>query len=321
MKKLFITALCLISNACFAYIGSIDKREYVDWSSPVYNKIVAFFTSGGGQCTAQYVAPDIILTARHCVTNESTFDNFEKIGNKYEILTHDGRRTQVTLEGYGQSTFKFSSRPKEDWALLRVTDPSFYSTEFFDVAKKTIPTKVENTGFGFLRILSDTEIQEIKKLYTESCRESVIESMSNLPDNPFLKEYMIAQGTQYCDFNDTMERTKAKMAAAGIPDLNDIERQITINNNPTNIYRLKSHKDCDILSTKTNYENEFASNCQTIPGNSGGAYFADNTLYGIVSNGENTWDDKDTDNKFGCRTEVFIKELKKLKKHSQNNSN
>ena len=79
---------------------TIDKRQYVDWNSYPYNQIVAFqheLPTGGyvQDCTAQYVAKDIILTARHCITKQLGHDNWAE-KNKQE---YTNRITQITING------------------------------------------------------------------------------------------------------------------------------------------------------------------------------------------------------------------------------
>ena len=69
-----------------AYIGSYDEREYVDWSAAPYNKIVLIkgntFSADwvSVTCAGQYVAPDIILTARHCLIYSTGYDGNQMVG-------------------------------------------------------------------------------------------------------------------------------------------------------------------------------------------------------------------------------------------------
>lgn len=81
----------------FAGIGDKDAREYVDWAQPPYNRVVYLRVDKDTSCTAQYVAPDIIATARHCVVESDEFDNNASLGNEYEIQLYDGRTRKSRL--------------------------------------------------------------------------------------------------------------------------------------------------------------------------------------------------------------------------------
>ena len=156
-----------------AYIGSYDEREYVGWAAAPYNKIVLIkgntFSADwvSVTCAGQYVAPDIILTARHCLIYSTGYDGNQMVGEKIPIETYDGRETWVVLEKYGTSL-------SDDWALLRVTDGRFFSRDYFDSFPDSLkkndarfPVPVSIAGFGWLRILTPDEIQKIHKKLSE----------------------------------------------------------------------------------------------------------------------------------------------------------
>lgn len=277
-KYILAAALASYHMAATAGVGSVDERIYVNWDEYPYNQIVSFEPKTFA-CTAQYVARDIILTARHCITYKKTFDNYEQIGKQFEIKLHDGRKTHVTLEKYGYD------QESGDWALLRVTDSNFFSSNFFDLSAEDKTLNVTNAGFGYLRIISDDEIKKLKKIFEQTAKEHKM-SQSNHAD-------LIAQAQQAIN-------------AAGIPnlvDLTDEARLCFVANQPGTVcdmnVRLKAHIGCKL--TKTNKKNSTISNtCDAMQGNSGGPYFSGNTIYGICSRGYDTF----KDSKNGAATAV-----------------
>ncbi|MDR2412625.1 MAG: trypsin-like serine protease [Rickettsiales bacterium] len=156
--------LALLAFAIFLYIpahagtGSIDKRVYVDdWSQPPYNQIVLFLSSKG-QCTAQYVAKDIILTAMHCLNHQQKIYRFQRADGSYgqaELLKHGTKNNEIY----------------DDYALLRVIDSNAYSTVWFDMAEQAAVGKVINAGFGWMRILNDDEVKKAREIFGEVIRE------------------------------------------------------------------------------------------------------------------------------------------------------
>ncbi len=268
----------------YAGIGDIDSRVYVDWSQPPYNKIVYFYPSQYATCTAQYVAPDIILTARHCVTDNISFDNYREQGKTFEIWTHDDRRTRVQLEEYGRNI------ATDDWALLRVTDSNFFRDDYFDVADKSGARAIETAGFAGLRILSNAEIQQIKEIFVRVIREKKLPAQN---------------------YEAIMRYALQDIYDSGIADLYDSRAR---GDKPGQWeFKLKANKSCKISGTRN--KGTFFSTCDTDHGDSGGPYFSGTTLYGIVSGGRSGFDDS-VKIDFGVKNERFYKTLNKMKKSS-----
>ena len=265
-----------------AGMNAIDDRVYVSWSEPEYNKIVFFTTSGGGSCTAEYVDYDLILTARHCVTNKSEYDGYEKLNREYQIQLYDGRKTKVVLERYGHDL------ESEDWALLRVKDNNFYQYDnYFDVINQTPLGPVSLTGFGFLRVLSDDEIKTIRNIF---------QSMS--------ARY---RGKSW-DF--LWNKTEEELARRGIY-VNDFDRS-------SGTYRLKSHQNCQISRFVLSVPNVFETTCDSIGGNSGGPYYLNGVLHGIVSRGYSSFDEEGYT--WGVKADGFVKQVNEMRSSSDKNN-
>lgn len=254
MKPIFLLIFLSCASA-YAGVGDIDQREYVDWSKYPYNQIVYFRPQQYATCTAQYVAKDIILTARHCITSNYEHDNYQNIGKTYEIQLYDGRTTNVILEQYGKDI-------SQDWALLRISDPNFFSNNYFNVHNTTKYLSVTNAGFGYMRILSNDEIQQIKQIFTNQ----------------------IGDQNRFIDFDTVLEQVQQKIQAANIPNLDDWDYSI-------NGYRLKADTTCHLFNQQ-NDDDTISTTCDAWGGNSGGVYFSGNTLYGICSYGADSWVDK-----------------------------
>lgn len=278
MKYILSVFILLACTTAFAGVGDIDQRVYVDWSTPPYNQIVYFRPSENSTCTGQYVASDIILTARHCITDQREHDNYGMIGKTYTIQLHNGRTTTVVLEKYGHDF-------NNDWALLRISDQSFFSTSYFNVHTKTEYLPVINAGFGYMRILSDTEIQRIKQIFTT----------------------VIGNQNRFIDFNDALSQAKQEITNQGIPNLYDWDDSIPG-------YRLKADKTCKLVKHR-NKDKTISTTCDNWGGNSGGAYFSGNTLYGICSYGADSWVDKyNTDH--AVSPKLYYAELQSMKTSS-----
>ena len=289
-----------------AYIGDVDKREYVDWSAAPYNKIVLIKGNTFSAdwvlvtCTGQYVAPDIILTARHCLIYGSTYDDYQMIGEKIPIETYDGRETWAVLEKYGRSL-------ADDWALLRVTDGHFFSKEYFDYFPDSLkkndasfPVNVQIAGFGWLRILTPDEIEKIHKKLLEK----------NMPSYESAENYL---DKFYSDFTTLLDGKELKDwdVASG-----------------KKRYRLKADKSCELTGVgavsvvdRANQLVAFSynGNCQTSEGNSGGAAWAnDNQIYGILSRSRTSFDaDEFGENEsLYSASSNFAAALKEMKKTS-----
>lgn len=341
MRKIFIFLFAVvIGMPAYAGVGRADNREYVDWSQPPYNKIVYFehffyagenTWSGPGTCTAQYVAPDIILTARHCITSDDAFDNYKLLENNediYKITRYDGKATFVKLEKYGYDTVS------ADWALFRITDSNLFSNDYFDVAPQTEYTTIDNAGFGYMRILSDDDIKKLRKIISKRQIEKDTNELLAADDinveNKILK-HMELNGFKKLSTNKKLERLafgslKTKLEKEGISPLSDIDQS-------TKMYRLKAHRGCRFvkqslnqtilkhLDIAWNLDSVAESTCDTFQGNSGGAYFMNNTLFGICSWGNSTFNNT-FDRDHATKTELFYDALQEMKRTSptmQNN--
>lgn len=288
----YLLAILFATHCITAHggVGSIDERKYVDWNSYPYNQIVYFFTREYGTCTAQYVAKDIILTARHCITKDTDFDNNKHIGELFTIKLHDGRKTQIKLEKYGHD---FAS---DDWALLRVKDTNFFSNNAFTVSSQSKILTVTNAGFGYMRILKDNEIKKLKQIFKKNAKQ---------------------HGLSKTNFLNLIVPSVQDTKANGIPpliDWTDETTQCLTGANPDDCtleYKLKAHIDCKLIEIDSK-DKIISSDCDAMQGNSGGPYFANNTIYGIVSRGRDSFKDTRYGNELAVTPSLIWKNLQNI---------
>ena len=254
MHKLLSSFLVLsmLCHSVFAATGQVDDRVYVNWSDPEYHKVVVFIQPNG-YCTGQYVAPNIILTARHCITP----DNIDSYG----IELYDGRATLVSLLSYGSGQM---FRSDGDWALLLVSDPKFYSDTYFNVARKATPKMtINNTGFGALRILSNAELAQLRQIFSSQRNKMAAESNTN---------------ADMIQFSQIFKLVEDDIANLGIPSIMETGNV------------LKTHFNCEFIGLS---QGNMWSTCDIYSGNSGGPYYMGNTLYGTCSGAVHRFDGKD----------------------------
>ena len=258
---------------------TIDPREYIDWGNgscpPPYDKLLLM--NMGSICTAEYIAPNIILTAQHCVVDNN---NDIVAGRKIKYLDCKGNTVWASIKSYGDNAIYKGEYNKwgnhsvpVDWALLSVDDPKFYSSAMFGLKDVTgqHDITVDNAGWGAMPILSDKQIQELRQSFTEFVAES-----------------------RYADFNQFDE----------------------LFINTWDGYNLKAHKDCT-LRTYFQYgekQSFHSSTCYTWGGNSGGPYYVNNLVLGIVSGGVRNLPDQDVSDLIVSTVQYISQEQKNCEK-------
>ena len=90
MKIVYFLYLCMILvTPCMVFGVTTDLRTIVEWSD--YPQIVHIKANVGDYittCTGQYVAPNIILTAAHCVLDDYTNNIYSEI----TAVTYNGKK-------------------------------------------------------------------------------------------------------------------------------------------------------------------------------------------------------------------------------------
>ena len=179
MKQLLIFFILFIlpQIACCG-IGTIDKRQYVDWDRYPYSNYVNV-CSGVGCGTGEFVTPKHILTNKHvaecCGIGEQdkcliSFSN-GKIGLAKVVETGGGLsncedKDEYTSNGWDWSILELMIVAKqnsdgdiEDYNL------NYYHPSFFDIDSTNVGGNLERAGFGSLKVLTNEDIINIKKAY------------------------------------------------------------------------------------------------------------------------------------------------------------
>ncbi|MDR1207374.1 MAG: S1 family peptidase [Rickettsiales bacterium] len=279
-RKIFFPVLILgLAPLCAS--AQIDPREYADWKNDYPEILLMVDESGKPHCTAQYVAPNIILTAAHCVRPPfSTKEEIEKLlGASYRFCNANDTCINATLANVGDL------HSDEDWALLRTENQS---EKYFDVlsAAPDVGTGIDLLGFGNLRILKDEELQTLRRKYIRACGGEELE------------EFIIQEGAKRgltpnaardeCTANScitNMELLFCIEEFARLLELDDPELGPAMQPIFGDDGNLKVHRNCKVVSTGsaiTEY------NCMSYKGNSGGPFLkADSKMLGsIVSGGD-----------------------------------
>ncbi len=268
----FLVAL-ILPITCFAGIGDKDERFYVTdemWATEPYKKFVLLATlvskdNWVGACTAQYVSPNLILSAGHCV----------KDGAEYKARNYNQKWFDVELLDKEWSTIG-----ENDWAVFLVKDSQNYGDSYFNVSslngsENFVP--VLHAGYGFLRIIKDDELEKIKKFIKKvnmkyflqfkfrgaTTQELVAELQnSNLGIAPLAEEFPPRLKASNCQ----LVLTDCSQRGSGC----------------SSVHRA--------LRRSKNYPNIIATTCDSMQGDSGGAYVGNNgfgSLHAVVSYGSN----------------------------------
>lgn len=358
MKHLFLLSVMLLPLSAIAGVGDTDNRYYVTdemWAQEPYKKFVLLYAGisyddGDGQrfiklghCSAQYISPNLILSAGHCIYTQTDF--LETL-NQYRLDPNNfSRNYQIT--DYNQNTFYVKLIDTEydgtvvmpgDWAVWLVTDPQYYSDAYFDVKTSTKTIDVINAGWGFARIISEHEIDNVRKIYNEI--KNMIEEQNKVSEASYKKSTTISSLSDYIDekcelygmekFSEETDRLKASECKIVFEDCRDIAHDVEYFKYQGK--KLKSDKKQKKLQNicnnqtgllkKREYPNMLATTCDTWQGNSGGGYISldGRYVYGIVSGGASSFED-DTNTNYATSAIQFEKRIKDLiKKYDSKNS-
>jgi V8-like Glu-specific endopeptidase len=121
-RAILISAFCaLVSVPVF---GAVDPREAVDWSKyPQVVHVQAFVSDElFSSCTGQYVAPNLILTAAHCILSDG--------GNLYgniNVVTYAGKKCAAQQAFWVGNYLTADNSYPYDFAVLQI-EPECYSS-------------------------------------------------------------------------------------------------------------------------------------------------------------------------------------------------
>lgn len=164
--------LFMLPAMCLAGVGDVDNRFEVTnemWEQSPYNKFVhlkAYFYNmppentnasliGVGNCTGQYVSPNLILSAGHC-KKDNDYVTYRVLNYKYKDVSG-----LVELIHTAYIHDQEYDKPG-DWAVWLIKDPKYYNKDYFNTLVPSEDLDVINAGWGAIRVLTDDEIQQLK---------------------------------------------------------------------------------------------------------------------------------------------------------------
>lgn len=274
IKKLSAFLLMfMLPGAAFSAIGNIDTRRVVgwlpdkkpsyvdkntknDWNTDKYNKIVFIVLPGvygDWAGTGTWISPRHILTAEHVVTEEK--DNNRKCGidgkPDCDVYLSDGTTLKAKTVIYDS---EIGGKVKDDkyaydWAFLEVSNSTYCNKHYYD---GYVPTVVGNglwrAGFGGLRVLTNTDIQNIKTAYKEFLNDI---------DDKIKKHIPITQNASFAydmqdglDAEETVYVTAARESSVFLDKFKELTHSDFVNDYLNDNYTLKYTENCRIDSIK-----------------------------------------------------------------------
>ena len=301
---------CIFYTLCidgvYAFTGTTDERVYVNWPENPFNKYVYMDLGASGNCTAQFVGPDLILTAAHCLASGDS----EGV-SKYNFSNYKNESFEATLIKHGDFYSAQDFADRRDWALFRISDQKYHTTQWFEieVAKDGTVLTVDNAGWGALKILSPEEIGKVRKAFEDNeLRRQQEADTTGAYRNKCGTPELRAQNTFYCELmEESYGCNENGCAESGTytPQtlrmfVDGMKKKIGIDGLLDDNKRLKAHRGCRIVADKKCIENGtcgiyvddrlnmpyvLPSDCDTYGGNSGGAFLHNGNLVAIVSYG------------------------------------
>lgn len=139
-----------------AVAADLAHRREVEIDRPPWNAVVRVQTNLAGRCTGALVAPDVVLTAAHCLFNKRTRAMLQ--AESLHVLAGYDRGTyaahspvrRVTLSPLYDGTKPFEFL-RQDWALLTLVKPAPASVAPLAVAREPIPPGQAAAFAGFHR--------------------------------------------------------------------------------------------------------------------------------------------------------------------------
>ena len=276
---------------------TVDRRCYVtdeQKAQKPFNSVVALIDGGGIYCTGTVVTPGtryspffsyntpnqipVIVTDKHCIDRNHDGQPDQRV----KIMLQNGQKLDVNLLKTGNYNILDSTNDDGDWAVYQLP-PVYYATymqENLDSVYASFSSglysgvNVSVIGYGFLKIMSDAEIEEFRQRYIDYLTENNLSVPEKRDEFSYKTDY--SQTGMLSDGGVDM----------GHDPLNDfliteyIKDSSYINDTFSSEYALKVSK-CKYLGRDDDL-------CQTWGGNSGGGYFNNqDDILCILTKGKN----------------------------------
>lgn len=265
LRKLFFSLLCLVPHFCWAGDHctnpkeyTIDKRCYVSEEQKQQKPYIAVVSLKKNLCTGTIVNIDgvaYVFTAKHCVDNDDDNEPDDKIVVKLQ----NGINFYAYKDNVGDYDFETHGNRTGDWAVYRMKK-SIDELPFVYMNDDDGIYSVRVVGYGTLKVLSDLEISEFRRLYLDYLKDS------------FWKDINVSYKYGYSFFSPEVDG-KNRYVKQFINDMSQENKKKFFKDNQ----QLK-FSDCY-------YKNGKEVGCQTWSGNSGGGIFDDEVIKGVHTTG------------------------------------
>jgi V8-like Glu-specific endopeptidase len=178
----------------FSATYKIDERVYRDWIN--YPNIVRL-TNG---CTGTFVGPNLVLTAKHCLSDYNPINTFDNRVGFVETIAS----AQIIEVGEDWALAKVTQRQGANYTQINLSNNQWFNQSYLNLSPRPSGRNLEVLGFGSIRVMSDQEIRTAR---------NIISSMQSDPESQFLRSN-----------SSFYERFSQRLSAIGIPPLADGER-------------------------------------------------------------------------------------------------
>ncbi|MBO4746132.1 MAG: trypsin-like peptidase domain-containing protein [Alphaproteobacteria bacterium] len=294
MKTSFVIFCMLISTTALANtggnIGVLDDRTYGSLQDPTYSSIAQFRTKDS-ICTSGFIAPNLVLTNRHCVSSCTTPGVCSvKFWNGHNYVETPTTKIVEIGNGPGNMTSNGS-----DWAILQTADAN---TNFKNVAAKTSVGPVNRGGYGDLRVIEDSEVDTLKAIFIETAEKYNAEckAQESRGDNDF-------ESCVFKHFNDELKKRGYKPV---LGDYNNFKVQ-----------------RCNINGDRPNSPKMVSTSCDSAGGDSGAPLLRGNSIVGLNNSGPHSFfTNNETNGASAVKTENFYSAAQNaIVRFGRNNSN
>jgi hypothetical protein len=277
MKTSFVIFCMLITTTAVAStggnIGILDDRTYGSLQDPTYSSIAQFRTKNS-VCTSGFIAPNLVLTNRHCVSPCTTPGACSvKFWNGHNYV--ETPTTKIVKIGSGTGNYTLDG---SDWAILQTADPN---PNFKNVAAKTNVGPVNRGGFGGLRVIKDSEVDALKAIFIETSEKYKAECQA--------QEQRGETDFESCVFEYFNEELKKHGYKPVLGDSNNFKVQ-----------------RCNINGDRPNSNKMVRTSCDSAGGDSGAPLLRGNYIVGLNNSGPHSFfKDNEAEGATALKTENF----------------
>lgn len=260
-------------------IGTFDRRANSSLDDPNYRGIVRFNIGNNSTCTGGFVAPNLVITNRHCAIHcignkkancSISFFDGTTIRDNVKLIAHMKPNDHETLNG-------------RDWTLFLVdTDSQYYKS----IAPQS-PTNINirRGGFGTLRVISDDELPKIKQITQQVYKNYLSECKTKSAKNP------------YACLNRHLDRELAKH---NIKPIFGDGKQFKV-------------QTCTILGKNPQHPTMLKTNCDSAGGDSGAPLLYNGQIVGLNNSGpQNIFNNDDNYGANALNTNNFYRHYQKF---------